>query len=223
MQSVRRESGLISSAVHLGWWTLVRRYLAVWHRLTISGQNLIPKDPPFVLTANHTSHLDTLILAASLPWRCRICVFPIAAGDVFFETPLRSLFSAVVLNALPMWRKKCGPHALAQLRQRLLNGSAIYILFPEGSRSRDGTLQRFKAGLGMLIAETNVPVVPCYLQGCFQALPAHAHWPRPSPIRLVLGAPRTFADTSHDRTGWLHIATTMEEAIRALAPPHNCI
>jgi 1-acyl-sn-glycerol-3-phosphate acyltransferase len=223
MRSLRRESGLISSAVRSSWWTLVRGYLAVWHRLRISGQNYLPNEPPFVLAANHTSHLDTLILAASLPWRCRNCVFPIAAGDVFFETPLRSAFSAVLLNALPMWRKKCGPHALEQLRQRLQDGSAIYILFPEGSRSRDGTVQRFRAGLGMLIAETNVPVVPCYLKGCFQAWSANSPWPRPWPIRLYIGAPRTFAETPNDRAGWQQIAATMEEDIRALAPPLNGI
>jgi 1-acyl-sn-glycerol-3-phosphate acyltransferase len=218
MRSLQRESGLMSSTMHWGWWTLVRGYLTVWHRLSISGQHHLPAAPPYVLAANHTSHLDALILAASLPWHCRASVFPIAAGDVFFETPLRSAFSAVVLNALPMWRKKCGPHALEELRQRLLDGSAIYVLFPEGARSRDGTLQRFKAGLGMLLAETNVPVVPCHLQGCFEALPANAHWPRPRRIRLTLGPSRHFADTRNDRAGWMHVAATLEEAIRALAP-----
>lgn len=219
MQSLQRESGLMSSAAQLAWWSLVRGYLGIWHRLTITGQQHLPKGPPYVLTANHTSHLDALILAASLPWRSRATVFPIAAGDVFFETPLRSAFSAVVLNALPMWRKKCGPHALEQLRQRLRDGSASYILFPEGARSRDGTLQRFKAGLGMMLAETNVPVVPCYLDGCFQALPANVRWPRPCRIRLVLGEPCNFASIANDRAGWQHIAATMEQAIRALAPP----
>jgi 1-acyl-sn-glycerol-3-phosphate acyltransferase len=145
-------------------------------------------------------------------------VFPLAAGDVFFQTPLRSAFSAVVLNALPMWRKKCGSHALERLRQRLVDGSAIYIVFPEGTRSRDGSQQRFKAGLGMLLAETNVPVVPCYLDGCFQALAADAYWPRPRRIRLILGEPRNFASTSNDRSGWMNVAATMEETIRALGP-----
>src|SRR5437763_7255516 len=120
LRSLQRESGLISTGLHIAWWSVIRGYLAVWHRLAISGQQHIPAQPPFVLVGNHTSHLDALVLAAPLPWRLRDRIFPIAAGDVFFQTPLASAFAAGMLNALPMWRKKCGPHALEELRRRLL-------------------------------------------------------------------------------------------------------
>ena len=100
------------------------------------------------------------MLAAPLPWRLRDRVFPIAAGDVFFETPMMSAFSAFFLNALPLWRKKCGPHALKELRDKLLEDPCVYVLFPEGARSRDGKMLPFKKGLGMLVAGTPVPVVP---------------------------------------------------------------
>ena len=63
------------------------------------------------------------------------------------------------------------------------------ILFPEGTRSRDGSLQPFKAGLGMLTAGTAVPVIPCYLDGAYQAFPPTARWPRPRKIRLKVGHP----------------------------------
>jgi 1-acyl-sn-glycerol-3-phosphate acyltransferase len=72
---------------------------------------------------------------------------------------------------LPMWRKNCGSHALADLKQRLVEEPCGLILFPEGKRSRDGSLGPFKPGLGMLIASTNVPVVPCHVSGAFQAFP----------------------------------------------------
>ena len=70
-----------------------------------------------------------------------------------------------------MWRKNCGPHALADLRRKLQEEKAIFIIFPEGGRSRTGSMMPFKHGLGMLVAETNVPVVPCGLVGTFEALP----------------------------------------------------
>jgi 1-acyl-sn-glycerol-3-phosphate acyltransferase len=217
-RSLQRESGLISTGLHLAWWSLVRGYLAVWHRLAISGQHNIPGQPPFILVANHASHLDALVLAAPLPWRLRDRIFPIAAGDVFFQTPLVSAFAAGMLNALPMWRKKCGPHALEQLRQRLLEEPCAYILFPEGARSRDGQLATFKPGLGMLVAQTNVPVVPCYLDGCHQALPAEQRWPRPRRIRLRIGEPLTFESVANNREGWLHIAGATQERVKVLAP-----
>jgi 1-acyl-sn-glycerol-3-phosphate acyltransferase len=214
---LQRESGLIATGLRLAWWLLVRGYLALWHRLTIHGHQHIPAQPPVILVGNHTSHLDAFVLASPLPWRLRDRIFPIAAGDVFFQTPLLTAFAAGMLNALPMWRKKCGPHALEQLRQRLLEEPCAYILFPEGTRSRDGKMASFKPGLGMLVAETEVPVVPCYLDGCFQALAADQRWPRPRPISLRIGKPLVFAPIKNNRAGWLHIARETETRVRALA------
>jgi 1-acyl-sn-glycerol-3-phosphate acyltransferase len=122
-----------------------------------------------------------------------------------------------MLNALPTWRKKCGTHALEQLRQRLMQEPCAYILFPEGTRSRDGALMAFKPSLGMLVAETDVPVVPCYLDGCHRALTAHQHWPRPRRICLRIGQPQTFATVPNNRDGWKQIAPAMEESVKALA------
>jgi 1-acyl-sn-glycerol-3-phosphate acyltransferase len=217
LRSLERENGLVFTGLHLVWWSLVRAYMTVWHRLTICGQDHIPKEPPFVLVANHSSHLDALVLACPLPWRLRDRVFPIAAGDVFFETPALTFFAAAMLNALPMWRKKCGPHALQTLRQRLLDDCCAYVLFPEGSRSRDGRLLPFKPGLGMLVAQTSVPVVPCFLDGCFEALRPDQKWPRWRRIRMHVGAPLVFADVCNDRAGWLKIASASEAAVKELA------
>jgi 1-acyl-sn-glycerol-3-phosphate acyltransferase len=171
-----------------------------------------------VLVANHTSHLDALVLAAPLSWRLRDRVFPIAAGDVFFETPLAAAFAVGMLNALPMWRKKSGPRALEQLRRRLVEEPCGYILFPEGARSRDGAMLPFKPGLGMILAGTDVPVVPCHLDGCFQALPANRRLPSRRPIRVRIGAPLTFTGVSNNREGWVHITAALEERVKALAP-----
>ena len=68
-----------------------------------------------------------------------------------------------------MWRKRCGTHALDELRERLVGEPAIYILFPEGTRARDGKMGKFKPGLGRIVAASEVPVVPCHLAGAFQA------------------------------------------------------
>lgn len=216
LRSLQRESGLLESFAHLGWWTLVHAYLSVAHRLKVHGRRHIPRKPPFILVANHSSHLDALVLAARLPWRIRDQIFPIAAGDVFFETPVVSLFAAGFLNALPMWRKKCGPHAMHELRQRLLEEPCAYVLFPEGTRSHNGQMSSFKPGLGMIVAETSVPVVPCYLAGTYQALPPDRRWPSFAAITVRMGAPLVFAETKNDRSGWKAIAEATEAAVRRL-------
>jgi 1-acyl-sn-glycerol-3-phosphate acyltransferase len=222
-RSVRRESGLLESLVHHACFSLIRSYFAIAHRLTIIGREKLPKHGPFVLAANHCSHLDALALGAALISRHRERAFPIAAGDVFFQTKVTSTFSAIMLNALPMWRKNCGPHALAELRQKLQKEKAIFIIFPEGGRSRDGSMMPFKHGLGMLVAETNVPVVPCGLIGTFEALPANRNFPRPVSIKLIIAEPMQFASTANDRTGWSGIARAVESRVRDLLVPNRLL
>ena len=218
LRSLRREAGLAATLTQSIWRVAVRVYLRVYHRLRVDGAEHLPRQAPFVMVANHTSHLDALTLAAALPWRLRQSAFPIAAGDVFFETPAVALFSAMMLNALPMWRRSCGPHAMQQLRERLLGEPAIYVLFPEGTRSRDGSMGRFKPGLGMLVAGADVPVVPCYLEGAFAACPPNSKLPRPHPLHLRMGAPLNFSTMKNERASWQEIATQLEAAVSALRP-----
>jgi 1-acyl-sn-glycerol-3-phosphate acyltransferase len=216
-RSVRRESGLLESFAHHACFSLLRSYFALAHRLEISGRDKLPPHGPFVLAANHCSHLDALILGAALTPRHRERAFPIAAGDVFFQTKAISVFSAIMLNALPMWRKNCGPHALADLRRKLQEERAIFIIFPEGGRSRTGSMMPMKHGLGMLVAETNVPVAPCGIAGTFQALPPHGKIPRPVTIKLVIGDRLEFASVANNRQGWSQIAHSVESSVRHLA------
>ncbi len=86
-RSLRRESGLFSTAGHLAWQLSTKAFFKLYHRLSVEAEQSVPAQPPFVMIANHTSHLDALLLAAALPCRLCDCVFPVAAGDVFFNTP----------------------------------------------------------------------------------------------------------------------------------------
>ncbi len=221
LRSLKRETGLIGSLTQAAWRALVRTYLRGYHRLRVSGSEHLPSSAPFVMIANHSSHLDAVTLASALPWRLRRSAFPIAAGDVFFETPVASLFSAMMLNALPMWRKRCGSHAMQELRDRLLGEPAIFILFPEGTRSRDGQMGRFKPGIGMIVAGAEVPVVPCYLEGAHRAFAPGSGVPRPVPLTLRIGAPLAFAGVKNERAGWQQIAAELEAAVAALRDEHN--
>lgn len=215
-RSLRREAGLVETFGHWIWGRFVRVYFAGWHRLSVKGRSRVPAAPPFVLVANHSSHLDALALSTLV--RAKWCdrIFPIAAGDTFFETPARAIFAALMLNALPMWRKSAGRHALAALRERLVGEPCAYILFPEGTRSRTGEMGPFRPGLGMLVAGTPVPVVPCRLEGAWRAFPPGAAFPRPRKLRLFVGEPLAFEKETDDRAGWERIAEKVESAVRAL-------
>jgi 1-acyl-sn-glycerol-3-phosphate acyltransferase len=216
LRSLQRETGLLGSLTQAAWRTVVRAYLRGYHGLKVTGAEHLPKTAPFIMIGNHTSHLDAVTLAAALPWQLRRFAFPIAAGDVFFETPVASVFSAMMLNALPMWRKRCGSHAMQELRDRLIGEPAIYVLFPEGTRSRDGQMGRFKPGIGMIIAGSEVPIVPCYLAGAHGAFPPGKSLPRPVKLSLRIGPPLIFGHLPNERAGWQQISTDLEAAVTAL-------
>lgn len=216
LRSARREAGIVNAIASAACWSVLRAYMALAHRLRVVGRENLPVGPPFVLIANHASHLDVLSLMAALPGALRRCVLPIAAGDTFFETPRSAFASALLLNALPMWRRNCGRHALAELRERLVGEPCAYALFPEGTRSRSGEMGGFKPGIGMIVAGTHAAVVPCRIRGAFEAWPPQAPRPRRTPIEVTVGPPLSFADRSNARDGWEIIAAECESAVRAL-------
>lgn len=216
--SLRREPTHVETVTHVLWWGVMRAYLKAWHRFGVHGLEKLPATPPFVLIANHSSHLDALMMASVLPYRLRDKVFPLAAGDVFFETPAVAAFATLCVNALPVWRQNMGRHALGELRKRLVEDPCIYILFPEGRRWQGEGLSEFRAGLGMMVAGTDVPVVPCWLEGAKRALPKGTNVPRPTKLSMHIGEAMRFGDAGNGREGWDAVAARSKAAVEALAP-----
>jgi len=217
LRSLSRERGLGGLLLGSAWRMALRGYLAAFHRLEVTGREHLPP-PPFVLIANHCSHLDALTLSAVLRGEAARRAHALAAGDTFFGSALSSAFAAYAINALPVWRKRTRSGELATLRERLVEDRLVYILFPEGTRARDGAMAPFQPGIGVLVAGTQVPVVPCFLEGCHAAWPPQRRWPRPGRLRLAIGAPLGFADLPPARAGWEEAARRCEAAVRALMP-----
>lgn len=217
LKSVSREAGLLGVAGSFLWWTIMRFYAGLFHRPRVEGAAHVPQ-PPFVLIANHASHLDTIMLATRVKLRFAHLVHPLAAGDTFFDDPASSMFAAAALNALPVWRGRTRRAEIATLRARLIEERCIFILFPEGTRTRTGQMAPFKPGLGALVAGLDVPVVPAWLDGCFAALPPQRKFPRPLPIAVRFGPGLNFASEANDSDGWERIAASAEAAVRSLQP-----
>jgi 1-acyl-sn-glycerol-3-phosphate acyltransferase len=216
-RSLQRESGLVESAVRVFAWSGIRAALHVFHRMQIHGRQHLPEKPSFVMVANHASHLDALVLGSVIRLALRDHIFPLAAGDVFFENLGMSALVTTTINALPVWRRKAGRQAVQALRDRLVQEPSIYILFPEGGRTRDGNMLPFKSGVGMMVAGTPVPVVPCYLEGTFEAFPANRIIPRFHRIQVRIGQPLVFATLDNNRAGWDEITKELENAVRGLS------
>lgn len=217
LRSLKRETGLLGAAGRLVWWLIMRSYLKLYHRLEISGREHLPASPPYLMVANHASHLDAPLLAACLPLGLCDRAFALAAGDTFFGSTTSAALITASLNALPVWRQRTRRQHLAALRARLGQRPCVFLLFPEGTRSRSGEMAAFKPGMGWLVADTSVPVVPCQIDGAHAALPPGGKLPRPQPIRVRIGPPLRFAEVANDAQGWQQVAAATEAAVRALA------
>ncbi|MDZ4755956.1 MAG: lysophospholipid acyltransferase family protein [Phycisphaerae bacterium] len=216
MRSHRREAGLFSASARLAWWTGWSAVLRVWNRLRVVGREHLPSSGSYILVANHESHLDVFALTAALPMRTRAHFVPLSAEDVFFDRPTRTFFAAHILNALPVRRGAGVRHGFAAIRERLLIEPTIYALFPAGERSRDGGFLPFRSGIGMLVASTDIAVVPCHIEGAFEALRPQTKLIRPARMTVTIGAPRVFKDEPDNREGWDRIAAVLERDVRAL-------
>lgn len=219
-KSVQREPGLAEALTTLSWQLFIGFYLRCCHRFEIEGKEHIPPQLPYILIANHSSHLDALCLMAAVPKRHTSDLFAIAAQDTFFTNLGRSWFAAYALNALPLSRSGGGKgrEEMELMRARLMQGNCGFILFPEGTRSRDGNIASFRSGLGMLVAGTNLPVVPIAIDGAFTALPPQRKFPRFSRLRLRIGEPCDFSLIENSASGWKEVAIIAEQAVRNLKP-----
>ena len=217
MLSLARERGLVALGANGVWRRLLRAYLRLAHGLEVTGRENLP-EPPFVLIANHASHLDALTLAASLRGEAARQAHALAAGELFFGSGAGAAFSAYAINALPIWRGRTRAGDMRMLRARLVEDRMVYILFPEGTRSRTGEMAPFQGGLAALVAGTGAKVVPCWLEGAHAAWPPDRKWPRPGKLKLAIGAPIASSDYAADAAGKQALTEACRAAVIALRP-----
>jgi 1-acyl-sn-glycerol-3-phosphate acyltransferase/long-chain acyl-CoA synthetase len=139
--------------------------------LGVSGQENLPP-MPYLICSNHTSHLDSIMLmkATNLPFQK---IGLIAAKDYFFDKSNR-FFLHYLLNLVPIARgsgTKAVKDSIIACRSFLESGGLALIIYPEGTRSLDATIARFKEGAAILAHDLNLPMVPALVKGSHQALP----------------------------------------------------
>jgi 1-acyl-sn-glycerol-3-phosphate acyltransferase len=158
-------------------------------RTRVSGLEELDRiDGPVIFAANHASHLDTPLILLSLPdaWRRRTAVA--AAADYFFDTWWRAVGSSLFFNTFPIDRR--GGSMATTPGEVLADGWSL-VIFPEGTRSKDGWVGTFRMGAAYLAVEHGVPVVPVAHRGTYAAMPRGAGWPAKGRRQLTVrfGAP----------------------------------
>lgn len=196
----------------------LRAFFGAYFRLKVVGREHLPKAGPFVLVANHGSHLDAVALSCALPLRQWAHAYAAAAQDYFFKSFARAWIAVLTTNAMPFDRHKAPERSLEQCADLLQVSREALIMFPEGTRSPDGSVQTFRPGVGRLVAGTEIPVIPAYIDGAFRAWPKGTAMPRPIGVTVVIGPPRSYPGVAATREGAIAVADELRQAVVALQP-----
>lgn len=165
----------------------------IFFQLKVFGIENFPNKGPIIVTPNHVSYLDPLIVGVGAP---RKLIF-LARDNLFHFRFFARLLNK--LNAFPLKREGGDISAFKLAVGKLLAGQAV-LVFPEGTRSNDGKLQDPKLGIGFLEKVTGADVLPCYVKGSVDALPRHSLFPKFKPVSLYFGEPLRFSkEFSGDR------------------------
>ena len=165
---------------------LVRLLVGAYPRWVGSAPTAIQR----IYFANHTSHMDTIVLWAALPSALRANTRPVAARDYWDRPGIRGTIAKEELNVVMIDRSRVDPEAdpLEPLRDALEHGFSL-IIFPEGTRSAQSLPGQFKAGLYHLAGDfPSVELIPVYIENLHRSMPKGALLPVPIICTVRFGA-----------------------------------
>ena len=167
-------------------WCFFRLLFKLYFQSRACNPERMPESGPVILAGNHASFLDPPLIGSCL----RRGISYLARETLFRFPPLGWLLRS--WNVVPLDRDGGSAAGLRVILDRLHAGDAI-ILFPEGTRTRDGKLQPARAGIGLIVIKSDVPVVPVRVFGTYEAYGRHVRIPRPHRVAVKFGVPMHFA------------------------------
>ena len=166
-------------------WLFFRFMYATYFRWRVFNAERVPPAGPVILASNHASFLDPPLVGSGLHRGCNF----LARESLFRYPGVGALLRS--WQAVPVDRDGGGAGGLRAILDRLLAGGVI-ILFPEGTRTPDGKLQRARSGIGLTVIKSSAPVVPVRVFGTFEAYGRTTKFPKPKRVMVKYGEPLDF-------------------------------
>ena len=188
----------------------------IFFRGDVAGLENLPESGGYIVAANHASHLDPPIVGLYLPRQ--VCFF---ARKTLWKPGFASWWLDAV-GTIPVDRD--GGMSLDAIKRVLhaLSGDKVVIVFPEGTRSATGALQKPRPGVGMIACKAQVPVVPARVFGSFEAFGREGRLRLGNPISVAYGRPLRPSDYDRPADGrerYERAAARIMEAIGRIEPP----
>lgn len=160
--------------------------------IKVIGEENFPKKNCIII-ANHVSMFDSFVLYKIFPWRIRLNCCAAAAKDFFFKNKITGFLGRLTFNAFGFSRKENTKQSLKDFGE-LLNRGFNILVYPEGTRSRDGKLLEFKEGIGILARESGIDVLPIKIEGLYDILPVGSLFPKKrGKVFVKIGKPIKFS------------------------------
>ncbi len=166
-------------------WTCFRIMYATYFRWRVYGAENVPLQGGVILASNHSSFLDPPLVGSGL----KRDINYLARESLFRFPGIGALLRS--WNSVPVDRDGGGAKGLKIILDRLLAGGGI-ILFPEGTRTKDGQLQPARSGIGLTVIKSQAPVVPVRVFGTYEAYGRRMKIPRPHRVVVKYGKPMRF-------------------------------
>jgi 1-acyl-sn-glycerol-3-phosphate acyltransferase len=186
----------------------------------VAGTENLPREGPFIIAANHVSLLDPPCVGCHVPRVMR----PFARRTLWSGRVASWWLDGV--GGIPVDREAGDVAAIKRVLQVLQENRGL-ILFPEGTRSPDGRLQKPKSGVGLMACRTGAAVVPARIFGSFEAMGKGRAFPRfCTPVSVVFGRPLHPADYDDPSAGKARYEVAAERImarIAALTPPEYAV
>jgi 1-acyl-sn-glycerol-3-phosphate acyltransferase len=175
---------VLKSAIYVFCRTIARWVIRLLFRGRVFHSDRVPADGHVLIVANHQSFIDPPFVGCFITQRQ---IAYIARAGLFKFRPFGWLLSAI--NAIPIREDGAGDTAAIKTALSVLASGFPLVIFPEGSRTRDGALHEFKRGAALLVKRAKCPVVPVAVEGCFDAWSINHKRPRPfgCPILAMYG------------------------------------
>ncbi|MGB9677018.1 MAG: lysophospholipid acyltransferase family protein [Candidatus Ratteibacteria bacterium] len=163
----------------------------IFFLIELKGKENFPKKGGFIVASNHLSYLDSPIIGFVCPRK----LYYFAKSSLFEIKILSSLVR--ILGAIPLERESPMPLTLKKAVDILKKGEGL-VIFPEGTRSKDGLIKEGKPGVGFLAIKSKVPVIPVKLKGTDRALPVKSKFIRFKKIKVIVGKPVYFEKGNYE-------------------------
>ena len=192
---------------------LFQLYFKLLFRAEILGKENIPKDGPVILAANHMSNWDPPFLACFLSRTVSYM-----AKQELFANPV---FGAAITSchAFPVKRGAADRGAIKAAIQVLKQGNCLG-LFPEGTRSHGGKMRKAEAGVGLIAAKTNAPVVPAAIIGTDRIMSNGGFLPK---LVLIYGEPMQFEGDAKSKEELESFSQAVMDKIAAMKENYSSV